>query len=629
MSALAVLKKYWNYDAFRPQQDAIIQCVLAQKDSIVLLPTGGGKSICYQVPALLKDGICLVISPLISLMEDQVMNLNSRGIKAIALNSKFSQEESIRAFDNLQFGGYKFLYLSPEKLQTAFIQEKIKQLSINLIAIDEAHCISQWGHDFRPSYLELKILRELQPNVPFIALTATATPQVLEDIATQVPMPDAVIFKQSFFRKNIAYHVIHTENNLGKLFQILAKIKEPLIIYCNRRQVVKDLCQQIIHRKYRATYYHGGLTIAEKEVSFKNWMEEKTPIMVATNSFGMGIDKENVRVVIHINTPESIENYVQESGRGGRDGNQAYSFILTNLQEQLNQQGLLARNLPSIQEVNETYFKLNQYFKIANGELPLTVFTFVLSDFCEAYKLSFQKTAQAIKYLADKGVLTVSQQFGKRSSLIFKVSSDYLFDYMESNPSKAALIKLLLRNYGGIFEHFVNIDEAYISKKLMLSRTGLLKYLHLLHGDAILYYKQQHNIAEITFLQAREDRYINYQMKQFVDQKNKVKQEKLATVLGYINNTEECRNQIILRYFKEAVREDCGHCDNCLKKTGKKITSTQIKEQVLALLKKEALSSFDMNATINCSSPQLLKIVQELLEKEIIALTSQNTYLLK
>jgi len=629
MSALAVLKKYWNYDAFRPQQDAIIQCVLDQKDSIVLLPTGGGKSICYQVPALLKEGVCLVISPLISLMEDQVTNLNSRGIKAIALNSKFSQEDTIRAFDNLQFGGYKFLYISPEKLQTPFIQEKIKQLSINLIAIDEAHCISQWGHDFRPSYLELSILRELQPDVPFIALTATATPQVLEDIATEVPMPTASVFKQSFFRKNIGYHVIHTENNLGKLFQILEKIKEPLIIYCNRRRVVKDLCQQIIHHKYHATYYHGGLTIAEKEASFSSWMTEKTPIMVATNSFGMGIDKENVRVVIHINTPESIENYVQESGRGGRNGSQAYSFILTNTQEQVNQQKLLALNLPSNDEVKEVYFKLNQYFKISNGELPLSVFTFVLPDFCEAYKLSYQKTTQSIKYLADNGVLTITQHFGKRSAIIFKVSSDYLFDYMDSNPSKATLIQLLLRNYGGIFEHFINIDEAYIAKKLMISRAGLVKYLNVLHTDAIIHYKQQHNIAEITFLQAREDRYISYQMKNFVSIKNKVKQEKLATVLEYINNKDQCRNQIILRYFKETIREDCGQCDNCIKKQGNHSKPAEIKKQVLEALKAKALSSFDLNASINCTAPQLLEIIQELLEKEVIALTSQNTYQLK
>lgn len=626
MSALAILKKYWDYDAFRPQQEAIIQCVLDQKDCIVLLPTGGGKSICYQVPALLKDGVCLVISPLISLMEDQVLNLRSRGIKAIALNSKFTQEETITAFDNLQFGGYKFLYISPEKLQTLFIQEKIKQLNISLIAIDEAHCISQWGHDFRPSYLELKILRELQPNVPFIALTATATPQVLEDIAQQVPMPDASVFKKSFYRKNIAYHVIHTENNLGKLFQILAKIKEPLIIYCNRRRLVKDLHQQIIHQNYKATYYHGGLTISEKEASFKSWMEEKTPIMVATNSFGMGIDKENVRVVIHINTPESIENYVQESGRGGRDGSQAYSFILTNTQEQLNQQRLINLSLPNIKEVKETYFKLNQYFKISNGELPLKIFSFVLSDFCKTYKLSFQKTAQSIKYLADNSVLNISQSFGKRSTLVFKVSSDYVFDYMDSNPSKATLIKLLLRNYGGIFEHPTTIDEAYLSKKLLLSRAALLKSLHVLHSDAIIYYKQQHNVSEITFLQPREDGFVAYQMKHFVQLKNEVKLLKSENVLNYINNKEHCRNQIILDYFKETIRKDCGNCDNCLRKKKVPLSAAIIKQQIIQLLNKGTVSSFDMTETIDCPTEVLLDIIKELLENEIITVTSYNTY---
>lgn len=629
MSAIAILKKYWGYDTFRPLQDVIIQTVLEEKDCIVLLPTGGGKSICYQVPALLKEGVCLVISPLISLMEDQVLNLTNRGIKAIALNSKFSQEETITAFDNLRFGNYKFLYISPEKLQTTFIQEKIKQLNINLIAIDEAHCISQWGHDFRPSYLALNILRELQPTVPFIALTATATPQVLEDIAVQIPMKDAGIFKQSFYRKNIGYHVIHSENNLGKLFQILAKIKEPLIIYCNRRRLVQDLHQQIIHRNYKATFYHGGLTIAEKEASFKRWMDEKTPIMIATNAFGMGIDKENVRVVIHINTPESIENYVQESGRGGRDGKQAYSFILTNTQEQENQQRLIRLSLPTIKDVMDTYFKLNQYFKIANGEQPLNIFNFVLADFCEIYKLAFQKTSQSLKYLADNAVLTISQSFGKRSSLLFRVSSDYLFEYIDTNASKASLIKLLLRNYGGIFEHATAIDEAYLSKKLMLSRAALLKSLHVLHSDGLLYYTQQHNVAQITFLQPREDTFVAYKMKQFVQVKNKVKLQKFETVLNYINNKELCRNQIILNYFKESAQKDCGNCDNCLKKHPQNPNKDLIQNQIILTLKKGELSSFDMVQKIDCSEPLLLEVIQELLEKEIINLTSHNTYQLK
>ncbi len=626
MSALAILKKYWAYDTFRPQQAEIIQSVLDKKDCIVLLPTGGGKSICYQIPALLNEGVCLVISPLISLMEDQVLNLERRGIKAIALNSKFSQEESITAFDNLQFGGYKFLYIAPEKLQTPFIQEKIKQLNICLIAIDEAHCISQWGHDFRPSYLELNILRELQPNIPFIALTATATPQVLEDIAEQLSMQHAPLFKQSFYRSNIAYHVIHTENNIGKLFQILKKIKEPLIIYCNRRRLVKDLHTQITHHKYRATYYHGGLTISEKEASFKSWMEEKTPIMIATNSFGMGIDKENVRVVIHINTPDSIENYVQESGRGGRDGSQAYSFILTNTQEQLNQQKLINLSLPNIEEVKDTYFKLNQYFKISNGEQPLNIFSFVLSDFCNTYNLSFQKTSQSLKYLADNSILTISQSFGKRSFLFFKVSSEYLFDYIDSNPSKATLIKLLLRNYGGIFEHPTSIDEAYLSKKLLLTRAALLKSLQVLHSDAIIHYKQQHNVAEITFLQPREDQFVGYKMKHFVQLKNSVKLQKLENVLNYINNKEQCRNKIILEYFKENPRKDCGSCDNCLKKIKNPISIKDLKKQILQLLEKGEISSFDISEHLNCSTEVLLDSIQELLEKEIIKVTSHNTY---
>ena len=325
-----ILKNYWNYNEFRSPQEEIISTVLRKKNSIVLLPTGGGKSLCYQIPALLSEGICIVISPLIALINDQVNALKEKNIKAIALTSQLNENETIIAFDNLQFGNYKFLYLSPEKLQSPFIQDKIKQLNVSIIAIDEAHCISEWGHDFRPSYLQLNVLKKLHSSATFIALTGTATQKVLDDIALHLEIENPQLFKKSFYRDNLQYSVIETEDIYGKLIHLLSKTNNSAIIYTNNRKQTKEVCSFLNRNNFKSSYYHGGLSVLEKEVSYKKWIKNETPVMVATNAFGMGIDKPDVRMVIHINTPNSIENYIQEAGRAGRDGKPSNAIILTN-----------------------------------------------------------------------------------------------------------------------------------------------------------------------------------------------------------------------------------------------------------------------------------------------------------
>jgi len=467
---LEILKKYWNHSQFRDPQEAIINTVLKGKDCVVLLPTSGGKSICYQVPALLLEGVCIVISPLIALIKDQVNSLKEKNIKAIALTSQLSQDEIVVAFDNLQFGGIRFLYLSPEKLQSKFIQEKIKQLNVSLIAIDEAHCISEWGHDFRPSYLELKILKELQPEATTIALTATATQKVLDDIQLNLEIENATIFKKSFQRKNLAFHIISTVGIYGKLLQILNKLNESVIVYTNNRKQTKEVSDFLKRNNFKSSFYHGGLSNNEKNEAFSNWMSDKTPVMVATNAFGMGIDKANVRAVIHINIPNSLENFIQESGRAGRDGKDSFALLLSNKSSLFETETKFNSNLASTKFIKRIYFNLNQFYTISLGELPLSSFNFSLQEFCAKYQLNILQTYNAIKILERENIILLDENYNKKSSLKFLISNQKLFNYLEDNTSKTNLIQLILRSYGGIFEHFTIINELIIAKKLSIKK---------------------------------------------------------------------------------------------------------------------------------------------------------------
>ena len=376
-----ILKEYWGFNAFRNPQKEIITSVLENTDTIALLPTGGGKSICFQVPALLKDGVCIVISPLIALMQDQVKNLKKRNIKALTIPSGSNQNEIITLFDNIKFGKVKFLYISPERLQTPLIQQKIKELQVNLVAIDEAHCISEWGHDFRPSYRSIKILKELLPTVNFIALTATANKRVLEDISTNLALSNHALFQKSFFKENLAYQIFKIEDKLSRLIQIFNKTKVPAIIYVNSRKKTVEISNFLHANKFKSTCYHAGLSPSEKQIAFEDWMSEKKPIIVATNAFGMGIDKPNVGLVIHYNLPASIENYVQETGRAGRNEKKSFGVLFFNENDLFLQKKQAENSIPTISEIKEVHRKLYQYFRIANGELLEEMFFFNFSEF--------------------------------------------------------------------------------------------------------------------------------------------------------------------------------------------------------------------------------------------------------
>jgi len=626
---LEILKTHWNYNQFRAPQEEIINAIIRSEDCIVLLPTGGGKSICYQVPALLLEGVCIVISPLIALIKDQVNSLLEKNIKAIALTSQLNQEEIIIAFDNLQFGGFKFLYLSPEKLQSKFIQDKIRQLKVSLIAIDEAHCISEWGHDFRPSYLKLPVLKELQPNANIVALTATATERVIVDIRENLKIEDATLFKKSFQRNNLIYQVIFTENLYGKLIQILQKVNDSVIIYTNNRKQTKEVNHFLNKNNFKSTFYHGGLSINDKNEAYNYWITDEKPIMVATNAFGMGIDKSNVRAVIHLNIPNSLENYIQEAGRAGRDGKESFSLILINEATIYDTQERFKTTTPSLKFIKKVYSNLNQFYKVTLGEQPLELFNFSLQEFCAIYKLNILKTYNCIKILERENIILLDENYTKKSVLKFIVSNRNLFNYLENNPSKNNLIKLILRSYGGIFEHFTIIDEHKLSKKIGIEKSEVISTLKNLNDLGIVNYTFENSNSKLSFLVIREDDYTINSISKNVETQHQLKYEKLMATISFIRNKTACRNIQLLSYFNEYITENCGKCDVCKSKNKSSESTPQILNQILMLLAEQHLSSQELSVLLKYNEKQLLNSIKILLEKNKIAITSQNKFKLR
>ena len=458
-------------------------------------------------------------------MQDQVDSLNEKGIKALALTSGTDQDELIAIFDNIRFGNYKFLYLSPERLQSSFIQEKIKQLNVNLIAIDEAHCISEWGHDFRPSYRNIKILKTLKPTIPLIALTATATKKVIADISDSLEIKEATVFKKSFYRDNLAYQFFHTEDKLQRLIQICTKTMAPIIIYASSRNKTKEISNFLNAHNFKTSYYHGGLTPKEKQIAFDHWISEKTPIIVATNAFGMGIDKSNVRVVVHIDLPNSIENYIQEAGRAGRDGKKAFSAVLYNHNDIRISVEKMKNAFPTIQEIKKIYKSLFQNYQIANGELLENEFEFNLLEFCSNYKYNTAKVDATLRLLHNNGVIDISNNYNKKSTVLFLANNKQVLQYTKATNTSSKLIQLLLRSYGGVFEQETKINEFWLSKKIGTLSFKVVEILEQLHLEEIIEYKKATKNSGLYFLIPREDdRTINSISKnitKYIDQKIK------------------------------------------------------------------------------------------------------------
>lgn len=623
---LAVLTKFWGHNNYRGSQKQIIDRVLEGKDVIALLPTGGGKSICYQVPGLLQKGICIVVSPLVALIQDQVGALRARGIKAVALTGGIPIEEVGNILDNCIYGDYKFLYLSPERLQQKMVQERIREMDVNSIAIDEVHCISQWGYDFRPAYLQCALLRDLAPNAPMIALTATATDKVIKDIVKNLGIRGAPVFKDSFKRPNIAFSVKQTEDKLYHLKNLLAPIPDSSIIYVRSRKKCVQLSEFLTKNGFRSTFFHGGVPKAEKEKRLADWLDGKVPVIVATNAFGMGVDKPNVRLVVHYQIPDSLESYFQEAGRAGRDGLPSKAIMLINKEDRKVAKLQFLTALPKIHFLKKLYVQLNNYFQIPYGEVPMETFPLSFNAFCDQYALDTNKAYQGLKLLDRHSVIAISDNFSQKSFLRFSASKQGIFEYFEKHPEHQTVIQAILRTYGGITDYETKISPYLISKKTGMAESRLTKLLNQLHTDGIVEYRYVDSDLEITFLVPREDARTINTFARKVTSLHKVKEQNLQSMLNFVNNVNLCRSSFLLHYFGENESGKCGKCDVCIEKP---VSPTKEgKDKIIGILYGNPLSSRKLMAATGMEERLLLHTLQSLLADEVIELNSKNEYAL-
>lgn len=621
-----ILERYWKFTSFRPQQEAIINAVIEGEDTFALLPTGGGKSLCFQIPALAQEGICIVVSPLIALMKDQVKALTDKGIKAMALTSGISYSQLDILLDNCIYGNYKFLYLSPERLQQELVQDRIRLMNVNLIAVDEAHCISQWGSDFRPAYKNIILLRQLQPSTNVIALTASAKPDVVKDIIKELDFIAPKIFKQSFLRPNLAYMVFHENDKYYRLETILKKYKAPSIIYVRNRRLTLEISSFLNSKQITATHYHGGLSNIEKDTHMNAWMNNQTQVIVATNAFGMGIDKPDVKTVIHLNLPESIESYFQEAGRVGRDGEKAFAVILKNNSDEVLVKKQFLNVLPTVDFVKQVYRKLCNYFQIPYGEGEYETFDFDFNSFCKTYTFSSILCYNALLLLDRNSVITLSKQFKNKVSIQFIISSHALFGYLETHQDFSIIVKSILRMYGGIFDHITNVDLNKITVKASVNESLLIQTLQQLERDEIISLNLVKTDAQVTFIEPREDDKTINRIASIIEQQNKLKQNQVTAMLNYVENDSICKSMQLLTYFGEKAPTPCGICSVCTKTNKSPQDVSTIKKQVIKLLEQGDQSSRALLKTLDCSDTTLKTVLRLLLEHQIITITPTNTY---
>ena len=623
-----ILERYWKFTSFRPEQEAIINAVIDGEDTFVLLPTGGGKSLCFQIPALAKEGICIVVSPLIALMKDQVQALNNKGIKAMAITSGISYSQLDTLLDNCIYGNYKFLYLSPERLQQELVQGRIRQMNVNLIAVDEAHCISQWGSDFRPAYKNITVLRQLQPSVNVVALTASAKPDVVQDIIKELDFINPKIFKHSFLRSNLAYMVFHENDKYYRLETILKKHTASSIIYVRNRKLTLELSSFLNSKKITATHYHGGLSNIDKDKNMTAWLNNQNQVMVATNAFGMGIDKPDVKTVIHLNLPESIESYFQEAGRVGRNGEKAFAIILKNNSDEALVKNQFLSVLPTVNLVKQVYRKLCNYFQISYGEGVYDTFDFDFNTFCKTYKFSSILCYNSLLLLDRNSIITLSNQFKNNVTVQFIISNQSLFNYLETHKKYSIIVKSILRLYGGVFDHITKIDLVKITKKASVSEGILIHTLQQLEHDKIITLNLAKTDAQITFIEPREDDKTINRIALIIEQQNKLKQQHVKAMLDYVENESVCKSMQLLAYFGEKNTEPCGICSICInfKKHKKPQDLKSIKKQIIELLENEDQSSRALLAHLDCEEKDMKTVLTLLLEHHIITITPTNTY---
>ena len=585
-----ILKQYWGYDDFRGIQSEIIHSISSGTDTLGLMPTGGGKSITFQVPALTMEGVCLVITPLIALMKDQVENLKKRGIKAAAIYSGLMHNEILITLENCIFGDYKFLYVSPERIASELFQTKLRRMKVSFITIDEAHCISQWGYDFRPSYLKIAELRKLLPEVPILALTATATPEVVKDIQDKLMFRKETVFKMSFARKNLAYVVRQTEDKEAELLHIINSIQGPVIVYCRSRKGCKELTARLIEEGYTATFYHAGLANSEKDDRQKLWQNNECRIMVATNAFGMGIDKPDVRLVVHMDTPDSPEAYFQEAGRAGRDGEKAFAVLLYNNSDKTKLMKRIPDTFPDRDFIKDVYEHICFYYQMAMGDGQNVTYAFDLEEFCRNFKHFPVPTDSALRILTRAGYLEYIDEQENNSRLIFLVRRDELYNLDGMEPKYDSLIRAILRSYGGIFADYINIDETLLAKMNGLTREQVYRGLTELTRRRIISYIPYRKTPYIRFAQKRIDKEKIFISKEIYEDRKEKFENRIKAMIDYATRDNMCRSRMLLAYFGEQSDENCMSCDVCLTKNKNGIAqglAENIERKIIELLKKE------------------------------------------
>ena len=624
MSYLEILKQHWGYDNFRGIQEEIIQSIGQGKDTLGLMPTGGGKSITFQVPALAKEGLCIVITPLIALMKDQVRNLKERGIKAVAVYSGMTREEILVALENCIFGDYKFLYVSPERIDTEIFQTKLRRMNICMITVDEAHCISQWGYDFRPAYLKIAEIRQMLPEVPILALTATATPEVVNDIRLKLGFREGgQTFRMSFERKNLAYIVRHTEDKQKELIHILQKIQASAIVYTRNRKRTREITELLTANNISATFYHAGLSNEAKDQRQKSWLTGESRVMVATNAFGMGIDKPDVRIVIHIDMPDSPEAYFQEAGRAGRDGQKAYAVLLYAKSDKVNLNKRISDTFPDKEYIRKVYEDINFFFQMAMGDGAGCTFAFNIDEFCRNFKHFPVQADSALKILTRAGYLDYTDEQDNASRLIFTLRRDELYKLQEYEADIEKLIHVILRSYTGLFTDYAFINEESLSIRTGLSRQRVYEILVMLTQRRILHYIPRKKTPYIIYSQKRIEKERLIISPEIYERRKESYASRIKAMIDYATAEEKCRSRMLLHYFGEKNEHHCGQCDVCLKKheSGIKLGEFQeLKERILEALKEGPLTSVELCEKLKVSATQISPIVSFLISEEIIYL---------